>query len=71
MTKSDEQAEALRSIATWLKYLGTGDAGTTMGAIECLAMCVKESNESIARAIGDLADAVRELAEASTRESCS
>ena len=29
-------ADACQSVATQLKYLGTGDAGTTMGAVEYL-----------------------------------
>jgi hypothetical protein len=38
-------AKALSSIATWVKYLGTGNAGTSMGAIEFLAVSLKEGME--------------------------
>jgi hypothetical protein len=46
-----------------LKYLGTGDAGTTMGAIEFLGTSVKEGAESIATAIDNLVAAIRERGE--------
>jgi hypothetical protein len=46
-------AEATSNCATHLKYLGVGDAGTTMGAIEFLAVSIKESGEAIAGAISE------------------
>lgn len=56
-----------RSIQCGLKWLGTGDAGTTMGALEAHAVLLKETGdrmasglESIADSISDLADAIRE-----------
>lgn len=54
------QAEELGCIATWLKFLGAGDAASTMGAIEFLATQVKE----IATALDRIADAVDRLADA-------
>ena len=44
-------AEATANCAVHLKYLGVGDAGTTMGAIEFLAVSIKESGDAIAGAI--------------------
>jgi hypothetical protein len=51
---SDELIEALNRIAkaidsntAALRSLGTGDAGTTMGAIEYLAVTIKESGAAI------------------------
>jgi hypothetical protein len=44
-------AVAVEGIAMWLKYLGTGDAATTMGAIEHLGVCVKEAGDRIAESI--------------------
>jgi hypothetical protein len=44
-------ADACRSMATQLKYLGTGDAGTTMGAIEYLATEVRDGMQSISTEI--------------------
>jgi hypothetical protein len=35
---SDQIAEAIQALAIHVKYLGTGDAATTMGAVEFLAM---------------------------------
>jgi len=60
MTQPDDTsvAEALTSIAVHLKYLGTGDAATTMGAIEFLAKEVKEGTERIADALTAIADAI-------------
>ena len=54
------QAEELGRIAIWLKYLGTGDAATTMGAIEYLASIAKE----VADALDRIADAIDRLADA-------
>jgi len=45
-------ADALSRIATHLKYLGTGDAHTP-GAVEHLAMTIKEAASSIVMALPD------------------
>ena len=45
-------ALSLCEVATQLKYLGNGDASTSMGAIEALSMQIKEGLESIAASIG-------------------
>jgi hypothetical protein len=55
MTKSHEQQfiECLSAIGTHIKYLGNGDAATTMGAIENLAVQLErlaQANERIAEA---------------------
>jgi hypothetical protein len=55
-----ELAQAVRS---GLKWLGTGDAMTTMGAIEAHGVMVKEAAATIASALGDLASAIRETHE--------
>jgi hypothetical protein len=44
-------ADACKSVATQLKYLGTGDAATTMGAIEYLATEVRDGIKSISAEI--------------------
>jgi hypothetical protein len=54
-------AEALNKIGTHLKYLGVGDAGTTMGAMEFLAVKNYEGAQLIAGALESLADAVRNV----------
>jgi hypothetical protein len=46
----------LSSIATAIKYLGTGDAATRMGAIE--ALCVEVGR--VADGLFDIASAIRE-----------
>lgn len=43
--------EAMENIGQNLKYLGNGSAATEMGAIEGLAMMIKEGLESIASSI--------------------
>lgn len=57
-----EVAEQQGRVATALKYLGTGDAASTMGAIEFLAVAVREGSKAIASAQTDgaerLADAI-------------
>jgi hypothetical protein len=55
----DALIKALENIAVHLKYLGVGDAGTTMGAIEFLAVKNYEGAALIASALDNLADAVR------------
>ncbi len=54
----DRIATALENLALHHKYLGTGDAGTAMGAIEMLAKEVMEGTTRVAEAIDRLADAV-------------
>jgi hypothetical protein len=49
------QAERLSEIATYLKYLGTGDAATTMGAIEFLAARI---GEAISEGLHEVAGAI-------------
>jgi hypothetical protein len=44
-------ADATDRCATGLKYLGTGDAASTMGAIEFLTKAVKEGADTLASAI--------------------
>lgn len=46
-----ELADAQRTIGVHLKYLGVGDAATTMGAIEYLATHLGEKVDRIADAI--------------------
>jgi len=53
-----EQVEALNSIASALRYLGNGNAGTQMGAIENLAIEVKEGTTRIASALELIAEAI-------------
>jgi len=61
---SEPVAEALQRIATHLKYLGTGNAATEMGAIECLAVKTHEGAEEIARSLDRVADGLFAIAEA-------
>jgi methyl-accepting chemotaxis protein len=49
-------AESLDSVATHLKYLGVGNAGTTMGAVEFLAVKTKEGLSEVASALDNLAE---------------
>ena len=69
----DVIAEALDGIASQLKWLGTGDAATTLGAVEAHAVLLKdelrglsssvmEAGEGIAKAIESLAASVDMLA---------
>jgi hypothetical protein len=57
----------LNRIAGWLKWLGTGDAATDMGAIEYLASSVKESNALLAEAVRELAKETGNVAAQSTK----
>ena len=49
--EEDDVAKALNRIATLIKYLGGGDNASTMGAVEFLAVQVKEGSERIADAL--------------------
>lgn len=52
-------AWAILRLTDQVKYLGVGDASSSMGAIEFLATQVKEAGDGVARSIGELADAVQ------------
>lgn len=60
-TEGDKIADAIKF---GLKYLGTGDAATTMGALEVVGMNITQAAESIAFSQDRIADAILDLAEA-------
>jgi hypothetical protein len=64
-TKTTEEriADALTSLAAQVKYLGAGDAGSTMGAVEFLAVEVREGTTRIANALEQIAQALRDREE--------
>jgi hypothetical protein len=53
-------AEAQDRTAEFLKWLGTGDAATTMGAIEAHGAFVREGLKAVADGLGALAAAIEE-----------
>lgn len=53
-------ADALVRLSRAIDRLGTGDAVTTMGAIEFHGAMVKEGAEKIAAGLHDIASAIRE-----------
>jgi hypothetical protein len=63
-TYDDRVATAIQALATHVKYLGAGDAASTMGAVEFLAVKIAEAGELIASAISELAAGNRGIAEA-------
>jgi hypothetical protein len=58
-----EVADALDGIALQLKYLGNGNAGTQMGAIEGLAVQLKEGLLAIAEGLHAVAHAIEDGSE--------
>ena len=69
-------ARNIGSLATHVKYLGTGNAATEMGAIEMLAVKVQEGAENIASAIrsagfdeGGIGDGLQGIAGSLTTDS--
>jgi hypothetical protein len=56
-------ASAIRSVASQLKWLGTGDASTPFGAIEALCVEVDEAGQRIADGLSGVAEAIRYLAD--------
>lgn len=66
-SKEELMSDAIYALAKEMRFLGNGGASRTetgIGAIEGLAMKVYESNQNIADALGDVASAIRELAQA-------
>ena len=59
-TEKRSVAEAIGELALWVKYLGGGMNSDPRGAVEFLAISVKEGAETIGRSIDNLADAIRE-----------
>lgn len=62
MPYEDEIADALSSIAVHLKYLGNGDATTTMGAIEHHSVQVKEGALRVAEALDGVGESLSSIA---------
>ena len=66
--KEELIADAIYTLAKEVTFLGNGAAcrneQTGFGAIEGLAMRIYDSNKDIAASISDVADAIRELAQA-------
>lgn len=58
-TKNDAVADAIRFAAKWL---GTGDAASTMGALEWVGVCIKEASETIASPFHAIADHFESIA---------
>lgn len=58
MDDKDPIAKAIETLAFHVKYLGNGNAATSMGAIEGLAVQITEVGRRIADAIEKLAEAV-------------
>lgn len=54
----DESIQALNEIALALQKLGMGDTVTGMGAVELLAMEIREGSTRIATALESIAEAV-------------
>jgi len=48
-------AAAVDRVAVQLKYLGNGDAATTMGAIEAFSVVVKDGFETLASSVDHIA----------------
>lgn len=53
--------DAHKSVATHLKYLGNGDAATTMGAIEAFGAHIGEKLEGLTSAISEIGIAINEF----------
>jgi hypothetical protein len=58
---------AINRLALQVKYLGNGDAATSMGGLEALGKVLSESNQCIASALSGVAQAIDRLADAQER----
>ena len=63
-----DEENGLFAVALAIQRLGNADAITPMGGLEALGKVVMEGDELIASAISELADAVRNVAEALTSD---
>lgn len=54
-------ADSLKSVSSALRDLGTANAATPMGALEMVALEIKDGTQRVADAILDLAEAIREV----------
>lgn len=54
-------ARALRSIADRLKWLGNGDAGTTLGDIDAHGIAIRDGEREISDSLLEVALAIREM----------
>jgi hypothetical protein len=60
----DAMTDVARAIRSGLKWLGTGDAATPMGALEAHAVLLKEGVDGLRSALSEIAESIRELADA-------
>lgn len=58
--QSESLAAAIDGVARALSRLGNGDAATAMGAIENLALEVREGSTRIAEALNAIAEAIED-----------
>lgn len=58
VTNDGNIADAIYSLSHQLKYLGNGDAATSMGAIEAFGKHIGEKLETLSSALGEIAGAV-------------
>lgn len=64
-----EIAGAQREVAVHVKYLGNGDAATTMGAIEAFGMHIGEKMDTFGMIVGEKLDALTDAIAGSSDES--
>lgn len=62
--EKQQNTDAIIEVANALHRIGFGNAETKMGALENLAVTIKESNSEIAESLDNIADAIRTLAQA-------
>ena len=68
-TDAETIANAICDLSKSIRLLGNGNierGDNSPGAIESLAMLIKESNDKTAVALGDIAESIRDLAQAIT-----
>lgn len=66
MEKPEIIAEAIYDLSKSIRLLGNGNierGDNALGAVEGLVIQVKESNQLVAQALGDIAEAIRDLAQ--------
>lgn len=58
---NDKLTEALEGLTFWIRQLGNGDAGTSMGGMEALGKAILDAGSKVADSIDDHTAAVHRL----------
>ena len=61
---SDKENQIASAIKYAAKWLGTGDAASTMGALEFVGACIRDASETVVRPFDSMAETADRIADA-------